>query len=323
VPLVAAVAFVQGVSFTAYGLAERASLPRLVHTDLLPAALAQNEAKTRGAALAGPPLGGALFGVAAALPFLANAVGYVAATVAATAVRTDLRSTAGRRTESLWAEATSGLRWTWRSPLVRATSLLVAGSNFLFQAMVLTIVVRATETGASAGRVGVMLGIFGAGGLLGALVAAGSYRVFSPKTVVIGVNWVWALLFPLLATTHNPVLLGLICAGSAFMGPMWNVVIGAYQLMLVPDELRGRVGSASTMMAWGVIPLGSLAAGYLLELRGSTFTIVAMAVAMVAIALAATFSPAVRSAPASTMDLGHFATAGGSKVSKVQTRGSV
>src|SRR5262249_43835883 len=62
VPFVAAVAFVQGVSFTGYGLAERASLPRLVRPDLLPAALAPNHAKTRGAAPAEPPPGGALVG---------------------------------------------------------------------------------------------------------------------------------------------------------------------------------------------------------------------------------------------------------------------
>jgi len=62
----AVVAFVQGLCAVFFGLAERAALPMIVPAALLPPAIAQNEARDRGAALAGPPLGGALFGIGVA-----------------------------------------------------------------------------------------------------------------------------------------------------------------------------------------------------------------------------------------------------------------
>jgi len=49
-----------------------------------------------------------------------------------------------------------------------------------------------------------------------------------------------------------------------------------------------------------VLPLGSLAGGYLLSAAGPTRTIWALAAAMLAAAVAATLSPAVRQAPSLT-----------------------
>jgi hypothetical protein len=55
---VALVAFVEGSLFVLFDLGERAALVHLVPVEQLPAALAQNQAKTEGADLAGQPLGG-------------------------------------------------------------------------------------------------------------------------------------------------------------------------------------------------------------------------------------------------------------------------
>ncbi|MFC1442232.1 MFS transporter [Streptacidiphilus sp. N1-10] len=297
IPQLMVVAFAQGTCFAFFGLAEQAALPRIVPTSLLPAALAQNEAKGRGAALVGPPLGGLLFSAGRALPFLADAVSYCTAAVGLLFVRKDLQAERTVRQESLWQETTAGLRWLWRSPLIRAAVLLVAASNLVFQALALVLVVLARQGGASAGTTGLMFGIYGGGGLLGALAAGALQRRFSPRTVIIGVNWIWAALLPLLALTSNPLLLGVIGGASAFLGPLWNVVFGTYQLSLVPDELMGRVGSAAMTLCWGVLPLGSIAAGYLLAGVGPAGTVLILTTVMLATALAATVSPAVRHAP--------------------------
>lgn len=52
---VAVVAFAEGTLFVLFLLAERTALPHVVAPEQLPAALAQNEARTRGATLAGNP----------------------------------------------------------------------------------------------------------------------------------------------------------------------------------------------------------------------------------------------------------------------------
>jgi hypothetical protein len=142
-----------------------------------------------------------------------------------------------------------------------------------------------------------MLSIYGGGGLLGALAAARLHRLFAPKVVVIGINWIWTALMPLLAIAPHPLLLGVIAGGSAFIGPMWNVVIGTYGMILVPNDLLGRVNSAAMTLAWGVMPLGALTAGLLLQTIGPVRAILVLSAVMLGIAVAATASPSIRNAP--------------------------
>jgi MFS family permease len=291
------VAFVQGLCFVFFGLAERAALPKIVPTTLLPAAVAQNEARSRGAALAGPPLGGTLFGISPALPFLADAFSYAIAAGALLFIRRDLQNQTTTPADPLWQATTTGLRWIWRHPLIRAAILLLAASNLVFQALILIIVVLAQHQGATSSIIGVMLGIYSGGGLIGALAASRLHRHFTPKVVIIGINWIWAALLPLLTLTSNPLQIGAIGAACAFIGPLWNVVIITYASVLVPNELLGRVTSAAMTLTWGVMPLASLGAGYLLTTLGPTNSVYVLSAVMLVTAIAATASPAVRHAP--------------------------
>lgn len=64
---------------------------------------------------------------------------------------------------------------------------------------------------------------------------------------------------------------------------------------LTPEALLGRVTSVSRLIAVGAIPLGSLAAGALLERLGPLGTVAVLAAWLLLVAAAA--SPSVRHAP--------------------------
>ncbi|MFI9589341.1 MFS transporter [Nonomuraea sp. NPDC052265] len=293
-----AVAFVQGCCTMFYDVAESAALPIIVPPAQRPTALAQNEARSRGAFLAGPPLGGFLFGLGWFVPFLADAIGYIFSTAGVLLVREKLQ---GERTEpsrSLGRDMADGLRWLWKVPFARTAVMLVAASNLVFYALVLTLIVLAGRNGASPQEVGVMLGIYGGGGLLGALTAGWLHRFLRPKTVLISINWVWAVLLSSMLLPHDPLVLGVIAAGCAFVGPLWNVVILNYQMAIVPEHMMGRVTSTVMMVTAGVLPVGSLAIGYLLEWLGPVRSLSVLAVAMLVVAIAATVSPSLRRMPA-------------------------
>ncbi|MFF5538044.1 MFS transporter [Streptomyces cinerochromogenes] len=101
--------FVGGTCYVFFSVAEKSVLPALVRPEQLTPALAQQEAKSRGAGLVGPPLGGLLYGVAHALPFVADALSYVVSFLTVSAIRADLRV---RRTEPpgpLWREVAAGV----------------------------------------------------------------------------------------------------------------------------------------------------------------------------------------------------------------------
>ena len=86
-----AVAVIDAICGTMFQTTEHAALRSIVAPARLPDAVARNEARTYGTSLAGPPLGGLLFGLAPAWPFLGNAVSYLASLAGVGLIRRPLQ----------------------------------------------------------------------------------------------------------------------------------------------------------------------------------------------------------------------------------------
>jgi MFS family permease len=294
---VVVVAFVEGSMFVFFSLSESAALPQVVAKEQIPTAVAQNQARIQGADLVGQPLGGALFGINRLLPFAADAISYAVSVCSLLFVRTAFQEERPRSVTKLRAEILEGVRWLWQQPFLRAGVLLVAGSNFAFSAMILTLIVRAKNLGASSATVGLMLAFLGGGAIVGALVAPAVQRRIHAKVVIIGSFWAWALGALVSAFLESPYALGAVWAVGGVFGPIFNVSFSAYRYALVPDRLLARVGSAALVVAWGAIPLGQLSAGLLLEHIGAVDTMLLIAALAGAVGLTATLSRAIRTAP--------------------------
>jgi MFS family permease len=294
---IVAVAFVEGVLFVFFSLAETAALPQIVPKEQLPTAVAQNQARVQGADLVGQPLGGALFGVSRLLPFLADAVSYAVSFVSLLFVRPAFQEARAPTRTRLRADIAEGVRWLWRMPFLRTTIFLVAGSNFAFNAIYLAMIVRAKDLGASSSTIGLMLAFSGAGALIGSTVAPWAQRQVHPKFVVIGSFWIWAIAAFVLPFPRNAFALGAVWGVAGLFGPVFNVTLASYRYALVPDRLLARVGSAALVVAWGAVPLGTLTAGFLLESIGTVKSIVVLALVMAAVGIGAAASPSVRNAP--------------------------
>jgi MFS family permease len=296
-PLLGAAAFIEGSLSVFFNAADSGSIRHVVPESQLTAAMAQNEARVRGAAFVGRPLGGVLFGLGQAIPFLIDAFSYLVSLATLGSIRTNFNDKRTAPRKHLLLEIKEGIVWLWRQPFLRACVLLVAGSNFMFPALSLTVVVLVRDEGASSAQIGLMLGGAGAGGLLGALATPWLQPKFSPRQIVVGANWIWAALIPLILLVHHPYVVMVLMGMSAFVGPLWNVVIGTYEIKLPPDEMLGRVASVSSLIAWGVIPFGPLVAGLLIEQFGPRSTLIALALWMLTVALLATINRSIRHAP--------------------------
>jgi len=294
---IAAVAFVEGTGFVFFSLAESAALPQIVAKEQLSTAVAQNQARTQGADLVGQPLGGVLFGVGRLLPFAADAISFVVSFASLLFVRPAFQEQRERSATRLRTEIAEGMSWLWRQSFLRAGVLLVAGSNFAFSAVILALIVRAKQLGASSATVGLLLASFGAGAIAGAICAPWVQRHVHAKVVMISSFWIWAAGAFATAFISSPYGLGAVWVFGALFSPMFNVSFSAYRYALVPDRLLARVGSVALVVAWGAIPLGQLTAGILLSRIGAKETILALAAAMLAVGLGATISPSIRNAP--------------------------
>lgn len=288
------VAFLAGVRQVVYSVAEQGALPLVVSPSQVSEAIARNQARLEAATLAGPPLGGVLFGAARMLPFGFDSISYLFSALGALLVRTPLQLTREAKRRRAVTDIGEALRWFWPQTFLRASALAVAAGNFMWMALELVLIVRARQHGAAPAAIGVMVAGIGIGGLIGSLFAPAAARRLSAPLVVIGLFWVEAALLPLFALTRDPYLLGVIAAGVALGGPTWNAVVVAARLTLTPDHLRGRVNSVARLMSGSMLALGALAGGLLAARAGTTDALLALAAWQLLLAIAATTSKSLR-----------------------------
>ncbi|MGW2846139.1 MFS transporter [Streptomyces sp. NPDC001274] len=293
-----AAAFAEGTLGVLFQLAERAAVPAVVPPEQIGAAMTGNEARTRGAAIAGQPLGSGLVTLGSALPFVAAAAGQLAAVACLFGVRGRLqqdRAPAPRT--ALAAEVRAGLVWMWRQRFLRAVMAAVAVSNILFQGLNLAVMSGIQSAGGTEFQVGAVLSLSGAGGLVGALSGGRWTERLSMRALVIGGLAVWALLMVPVAVLRDPYALGAIFALSGYVGGVFNVAGSVYLVRIAPDEMRGRANSLAMLVGGGAMAVGPVAAGFALEGLGPTRTILGLSLAMALTALAALVSPALRRGP--------------------------
>ena len=290
--LIVAVAAVDGAGFVVSYIAGRGVLRRVVARAQLPDAVARSESGGFAATIAGPPLGGLLFGLGRAVPFVADAVSYAASAAAKLLIRTDLK-----RTGESTGRAADGMRWIWRQPFIRACALLFAAGNPLYTGLELLIVLHAKRHGASSAQVGVMLGVVAAGGLLGGLLAPALGRRLRPRVVLVGEACVVALVLPLLLAAHSALLIGLVAAAAMLPTPVTDSIVVGYRVGLAPDELQGRVQAASTVISFSAGWAGPLLVGFLFHGAGASATILALCAWAALLALGAALAPALHRPP--------------------------
>lgn len=291
------VAFVEGSALVFFELSEAAALPHIVPSEQLPTALAQNQARQQGADLAGQPIGGALFGLGRSIPFAFDAASYAISFLTLRMIRPDFQDERSERDTNLSSEIVEGVTWLWGQPFLRTISGLVAVWNFVISALVLTVIVRSQDLGASPAVVGLVLAAFGIGAFLGVFAAPAAQRRFDGRLIVVGATGAWAASLVLLIPVQSTLLLAVVLGAGAAVGPSFNVMVGKYRYALTPDALQGRVLSAFRVVGWGAIPLGSLAAGLIIDAVGAVGTLAVLAVVMVGVTLVAAVVPSLRVDP--------------------------
>lgn len=294
--IVPTVAFVEGAGAAVFSAAQAGAFRAVVPTKQLPDAVAVVTGREAAVSVASPALGGALFGVARALPFLVHAALYVFSALALIAMRTPFEEERERDRSSLRVRLGEGFRFLWDHPFLRTTALLFGLANFVGPGVILAIVVIGEEQGLTSGEVGLLLSAFGVGVLLGSFLSPLVRRRLPVRGVLLLELWTWTgcalfVLWP------NVYVLAASILPTALAIPSTDSVVHSYRIALTPDRLQGRVGSVSTTIGLAVAPLGPLVAGLLLESVSARATIAVFAAVGLILALWGTLSSAIRTAP--------------------------
>ncbi|MGH3888580.1 MAG: MFS transporter [Pseudonocardiaceae bacterium] len=291
------VAVVMGGCAALFRPAEDACLPRVVPAEQLSTAVALNAARASVAQLSGTAAGGFLFAVARFVPFVADALAHAVACALLVFLRVPPRQVRPEPTRHLGREITTGLQWVWAHRHIRVTALCAVGLNLFFTAFYLIVIVLAVARGVPSGQIGIMAAMLGAGGLAGALVASRLSPTLSPYVSIIAVFWVLAALTPVAAFVHSGYLLGMLLAAMAVLPPTANTTIITRQLLLTPDDLRGRLSSVLSIGTGVAATLGPVLGGLLATAVSGALAVLVCAGGIAIAAVVATLSPTLRRFP--------------------------
>ena len=264
--LAVAVTVANSVFGAPFGPAASASLRQVVPKEQLGTALSLSQARTAAITLSGPLLGAGLYTVTPALPFLVDALSYVASTACLLFVRLPSRVTRAADAPPpprIMKDLTTGLVEVRRSPFLRYTLINAAVVNFAISGIILVLLTDGAQDQSSFHN-GLIIATSGAGNLIGSLLATRLNRTFAPRTLVLAVCWSTAVFTPLLAIDTGLASTAIIIGLCSLATPAANTVISAARLHSIPDHLQGRVQTACGLVPALIVPFSPLLTGALL-----------------------------------------------------------
>jgi MFS family permease len=283
------------------GVTARASLLPDVASDArwsLERASGASAVVERASRLAGAPLAGLLIAATSATSVLwiDAATFLVSAAIVAFGVprRTAVSGVAPDQPTSYIRELREGFTFLREDRTLFVLVAVLTLTNMLDSVSMVALPVYAEQVYGSAVSLGLMMGVVGAGSVVGALAfsAVGDRvsrrRVFTWGFAGVTIWYPVAAMFPPLGV----LLVAKTLAGIS-SGPL-NPVIDTVFFERVPDGLRGRVFGVVSASAWLAMPLGVLVAGPAIEVAGLRATLVVTGTLYLGVVLAAMALPSLR-----------------------------
>jgi predicted MFS family arabinose efflux permease len=291
------VALIEGTLFTFFSLAEAACLPRVVSQEQLPAATAQNQAIDSTAWLLGPLLGGILYGLGRAVPFLLDAISYICSVLGLFFMRTKFQEERTQAPRQIWKEISEGIVWLWRTPVLRFLAILSWGLGAPVYGYALILITVAQGLHATPFLIGAIFACSGIGSIAGSFLVPPLQKCITFGWLIIWSSWIWAISWLAFALAPNLLILGVAVALSYIIVPIFNATQFSYCLIVTPDHLQGRVSSVFRLVTFGSQPLSILITGLLIQWIGPTWAVVVLFIPQGIAALAATLYQPLRETP--------------------------
>lgn len=256
----------------------RAVLPELVsQQDLLPA-IALNGIEFNLARAIGPALGGFLIAAAGVgTAFVVNAMSFLGVLwVIVRWKRPPRRRTTPQ--ETLAGATRAAIRYTMHSPDILTVLGRIAAIMFFASAFWALLPSLAHQLSRSASLYGLLLAVFGAGAVLGAVALQRARSLLSADGLLAVATTVFALVLWVMATLKAIVPL---CIAIALGGAAWTAVMSLMSTIMqnvAPDWVRARAVAVFMLVYMGAWAAGSAFWGYVAGHKGIHGSLLAAAI---------------------------------------------
>lgn len=288
-------------AFAFFDAASFGAVPALAGRDRVVGAVSRLSAASSVTEMVAPALAGGLLAVVVPAQAVAvDAASYLASAALLASIRRPFGSAVGggRLTGGGMLE---GLRFIWRSPLLRAMTLAstpVSLSGGAGLGLMVIYAVRALGLARTDPRIGLLYSAAAAGSAAAALLLPRLRRQIAAGrlTQVFLALDAAALAGVALAPAFGAALAALVC--WLFCYSMVTINGIALRQELTPEHLQSRVNTTARMLGWGGYPLGALIGGGIAEVLPIRVTLLVMCAPVAAAALLAARSSPLRGATA-------------------------
>jgi MFS family permease len=294
-PLVLLVVAAGAVLNSLYLPAAFGLLRAVVPAELVGLASSRMQARGAVARLAGPLVGGLLFGWHPAAPFVAEGVALLLSTLCLALMRTTSRPDRRPGKALRWQELGAGLTFLWHRPYLRTVLLVFGlGMNAAFSAMIFAALAIASDGGHSGIGGGTILSLTAAGSLVGALLAPKLRPDERPRALMVVTCWSFVVTVALMTLSHRPLVMGVLAGACMALAAVSSIGFLTSLLVATPEGMVGRVQSAASLVSSLAQPLGPVAAGAMLGGWGPTATFATLVGVFGVCAVVITWAPSAR-----------------------------
>ena len=265
-----------------------ASMPNLVGRSQLARGNGILETAVSASFIVGPALAGFLVTIIGPGPTLAvDAASFAISSLGLFFIRRELKAPPDRPPSRVVDDIREGIVYVARHPVLRTVVLLFATTSCVLAPIGAALTFRIVrDLGESPAAFGIALTGFGVGTLVGSLFAT---------RLGLGTNVARVLVLSMLVMGAG--LIGTAAIGSLPVLVALSALTGAGEAALVvvyvsvraansPDALVGRIASTARVMALGLMPIGSLVGGVLIDTVGGTGTLVVLGASICVLAAA-------------------------------------
>jgi len=283
-----------------------AAMPNLVGRSQLARGNGILETAFSASFIVGPAIAGLLVAVIGPGPTIAlDAASFAVSSLGLFLIRRDLKAPTDRAASRIVDDIREGVVYVARHPVLRTVILLFATTSAVLAPVAAAMTFRIVrDLGQSPAAFGLALTGLGVGTLLGALFATRlGHGTNVARVLVVAVLVMGGPMIAAAAIGSVPAIVGLTALSGAGEAAL-VVVYVSVRAANSPDELVGRIASTARVMALGLMPIGSLIGGVLIDTVGGTGTLAILGASMCLLALGFSQVPALRGAslaPAQTL----------------------
>lgn len=283
-----------------FDVAYQSYVPQIVKRSQIAQANGRLEASFQVARIGGPGLAGWLLGIISApFAYMLTALTYAMSALAIWRIPQKEEKPKVSR-GSILAQMGEGIAFVRSQPLLFPLFICISAAAFTGQGVqVLLPVLALRDLNMSASTLGLLLSLGAVGGLVGVAHRAWYIRHLGEGHTIVACN--------ILGVTATLALPASIYAGagavwviiasnmiSSYFLTIYNVTQLSLRQRLCPIPLLGRLNATFRFAVWGMMPIGSLAAGWLADHLGVTTTMYIFIAGTIWAGIAMSFTPAAK-----------------------------